>query len=211
MRVIEQRCDSIELPVVGASVSRASRPSLLAESVPEHLSQVRRLRILVVGGPRQRLVWNTLIDNHHPCGMTTFAVALMRYLVNSEHGWLAALGSSAAALRLTAREQWVGWSDRQRQAHLDNPPAVWASEQFEKKQSPTAEIMWLCTRRQVGVKAIYVYKLRPDCGASWACGGWPACVGWGRRRVWTAPAGRRMNSEVRNWGTSACRRGSCTA
>ena len=114
LRVIEQRCDSIVLPVAGTAVPRAGRPSLLAEgvrlaeSVPEHLSQVRRLRILVVGGPRRRRVWNTLIAHHHPCGMTTFAGAQMRYLVDSEHGWLAAVGFSAAALRLAAREQWIG-------------------------------------------------------------------------------------------------------
>ena len=108
LRVIEQRCDSIVLPVAGTAVPRAGRPSLLAESVPEHLSQVRRLRILVVGGPRRRRVWNTPIAHHHPCGMTTFAGAQMRYLVDSEHGWLAAVGFSAAALRLAAREQWIG-------------------------------------------------------------------------------------------------------
>ena len=81
LRVIEQRCDFIVLPAAGRSVPRAGRPSLLAkgvrlaESVPGHLSQVRRLRILMVDGPRRRRVWNTLIANHHPCGMTTFAGA----------------------------------------------------------------------------------------------------------------------------------------
>ena len=51
--------------------------------------------------------------------MTTFAGAQVRYLVDSGHGWLAALGFSAAPLRLAAHEEWIGWSDQQRRAHLD--------------------------------------------------------------------------------------------
>ena len=220
LRVIEQRCDSIVLPVAGTAVPRAGRPSLLAEgvrlaeSVPEHLSQVRRLRILGVDGPRQRRVWNTLIANHHPCGMTTFAGAQMRYLVDSEHGWLAAVGFSAAALRLAAREQWIGWSDRQRRAHLDKLVCLsrfltgggcanlashvlgrvlrrlpgdfrrryghspWLVETLVELQQDGASLRAANfvrvgrtagrgrqdrhKRRRAGVKAIYVYELRPD-------------------------------------------------
>ena len=56
LRVIEQRCDSIVPHVAGTSVPRAGQPSLLAESVPGYFSQMRRVRILVGGGPRQRRV-----------------------------------------------------------------------------------------------------------------------------------------------------------
>ena len=125
LRAIERRCDSLVLPAAGPPVPRSGQPRLLDEdvrlaaSVPDHLGQVRDLRIEAVSSPRQRQVWNTLIANQHPQGMTTFAGAQVRYLVHSAHGWLAALGFSAAALRLAAREEWIGWSDEQRRAHLD--------------------------------------------------------------------------------------------
>ena len=51
--------------------------------------------------------------------MTTFAGRQVRYLVGSAHGWLGAAGFSAAALRVAARERWIGWDDEGRRAHLD--------------------------------------------------------------------------------------------
>ena len=54
----------------------------------------------------------------HPQGTTTFAGCQVRYLVVSAHGVLGAVGFSASALHLRAREAWMGWSDEQRQAHL---------------------------------------------------------------------------------------------
>ncbi len=117
--------DRIALPPAGRCVAGGGKPSLLADgaalagSVPERLEGVRGLAILAVSEPVRRRVWNTLIAHEHRQGMTTFAGAQMRYLVDSEHGWLGALGFSAAALRLAARERWMGWSEPQRRAHLD--------------------------------------------------------------------------------------------
>ena len=63
-------------------------------------------------------MWNTLLHFEHPQGTTTFAGCQVRYLVVSAHGVLGAVGFSAAALQLRAREAWMGWSAEQRQAHL---------------------------------------------------------------------------------------------
>ena len=35
--------------------------------------------------------------------------AQMRYLIGSDHGWLGGIGFAAAALKLAARDQWIGW------------------------------------------------------------------------------------------------------
>ena len=43
----------------------------------------------------------------------------MRYLVGSAHGWLGAAGFCAAALRVAARERWIGWDDETRRSHLE--------------------------------------------------------------------------------------------
>ena len=102
----------------------AGRPALLADGarlardVPKKLSQVDGLQIVPVRGKAHRLLWNTLIASEHRQGMTTFAGAQMRYLVDSDHGHLGAVGFAASALRLAARERWIAWSDEQRQAHL---------------------------------------------------------------------------------------------
>ena len=67
---------------------------------------------------QQRAVWNTLLHHEHPRGVTTFVGAQLRYLVESTHGYLGAVGFSASALRLAARERYMAWSDEQRQACL---------------------------------------------------------------------------------------------
>ena len=69
--------------------------------------------------PAERAVWNTLIAREHPHGMTTFAGCQVRYLVGSAHGWLAAAGFSAAALRVAARDRWIGWDDEGRRSDLE--------------------------------------------------------------------------------------------
>ena len=65
-----------------------------------------------------RPVWNTLIANEHPQGMTTFVGCQIRYLIGSAHGWLGAAGFSASAVRLTARDRWIAWSEEQRRDQL---------------------------------------------------------------------------------------------
>ena len=119
------RSERIVLPPAGPPVPGAGQPAklatpvTLAEQVPERLESVRDLVIVPVATRAQRQVWNTLIANEHRQGLTTFAGAQMRYLVDSAHGWLGAAGFAAAALRLAARERWMGWSDAQRREHLD--------------------------------------------------------------------------------------------
>ena len=86
--------------------------------VPAQVREVEGLRLVVVEDEAQRRVWNTLLATEHPHGTTTFVGCQIRYLVRSVHGWLGAVGFSASALHLRARDTWMGWSDEQRKAHL---------------------------------------------------------------------------------------------
>ena len=86
--------------------------------VPTQVRDVEGLRLVVVEDEAQRRLWNTLLATEHPQGTTTFVGGQLRYLVGSAHGWLGALGFSASALRLHARDTWIGWSDAQRSTHL---------------------------------------------------------------------------------------------
>lgn len=123
--ILAARSGRIVLPPAGPAVpgagqpARLATPMALAAQVPERLEGVRELVIVPVATRAERQVWNTLIASEHRQGLTTFAGAQMRYLVDSAHGWLGAAGFAAAALRLAAREHWMGWSDAQRRAHLD--------------------------------------------------------------------------------------------
>ena len=93
-------------------------PVAAATGVPGTVEAVEGLSLVRVEERPQRLLWNTLLHFEHPRGTATFAGCQVRYLVVSAHGVLGAVGFSASALHLRAREAWMGWSDGQRQAHL---------------------------------------------------------------------------------------------
>ena len=97
---------------------RFDAPVAAATAVPGTVEAVAGLSLEPVEQGRQRRVWNTLLHFEHPQGTTTFAGCQVRYLVVSAHGVLGAVGFSAAALQLRAREAWMGWSAGQRLAHL---------------------------------------------------------------------------------------------
>ena len=68
----------------------------------------------------QRRLRNSLIAQEHPRGMTTFAGHQLRYLMSAPgHGYPGAAGFSASALKLSAREAWMGWNAAQRREYLD--------------------------------------------------------------------------------------------
>ena len=112
----------IVLPAPQAAV--ANRPRQLEAAVdepvdvPRHPARIRDLDVLMVTRRSEREVWNTLMAHEHPHGMTTFAGCQVRYLVGSAHGWLGCVGFSAAALRVSARDRWMAWSDEVRRDHL---------------------------------------------------------------------------------------------
>ena len=93
-------------------------PVAAATGVPGTVEAVEGLSLAQVEERPQRLLWNTLLHFEHPRGTATFAGCQVRYLVVSAHGVLGAVGFSASALHLRAREAWMGWSAGQRQAHL---------------------------------------------------------------------------------------------
>jgi len=102
--------------VGGARVLDASVPE--AQGVPGRVEGVRNLELVPVRTEAQRRVWRQLMALEHPYGAGPLVGCQLRYLVDSAHGYLGALGFAAAACALSAREQWIGWDDEQRRAHL---------------------------------------------------------------------------------------------
>ena len=122
LRILEAE-GQITLPAPQCDL-RISRPRLLdapvpeATDVPSDVRLIQDLEIVLVRSAHQRAVWNTLMDREHPRGTSTFAGAQLRYLIQSAHGFLGAVGFSAAALYLKPRDAWMAWSHEQRSDQL---------------------------------------------------------------------------------------------
>jgi len=100
-------------------VRRQRKPVPKAVQVPAEVSQVRDLELCLVDpkDDEPMRIWNELLWREHPRGKRRLVGRQLRYLVGSAHGWLGAVGFSAAALSLEARDQWIGWDPQQRLAH----------------------------------------------------------------------------------------------
>ncbi len=86
------------------------------------LRELGRVELVKVGSADSKAsrLWNELMDRYHYLGSGPLCGAQMRYLIKSGRGqWLGALAFSAAAWRVKARDQWIGWSDRARQQNLE--------------------------------------------------------------------------------------------
>ena len=84
---------------------------------------------VVAGGTAESRQWNRLMQAHHPQGSGPLCGAQLRYLIVS--GRLGVIGGllsvSAPAWRLSARDDWLGWSDGKRGEHL---PGIVCNSRF---------------------------------------------------------------------------------
>ena len=118
-----ERAQHIVLPLP-RTAPRTHRPHAVGErvasaaEVPNELSQVRGLQLVLVEDAAQRAIWDALMVHEHPRGAGPGVGCQLRYLLQSQHGWLGAIGFAAAALRVSVRDQWIGWDDAQRCSHL---------------------------------------------------------------------------------------------
>jgi hypothetical protein len=89
-----------------------SRPSQHFES--DFLSRVR-VRLMAED---ERAEFDRLLVEQHPLQSAQLAGQSLRYVAEADGQWVALLTFSAAAFHLKAREQWIGWSPRQRARRL---------------------------------------------------------------------------------------------
>lgn len=118
-------CRTVRFGAQSFSKTRLDVASGLEGSVQE----LGKLKLVLVSSKDRELdwQWKKLVASDHYLGYRPLCGAQLRYLIGSEQGWLGALGFSAAALHLKARERWIGWSHRARQSHL---PGVVANSRF---------------------------------------------------------------------------------
>lgn len=96
-------CEAVELE------SRCATP----------ITRVMKLEVVPVHGRHLSAQWNKLVSEHHDLGYRPLAGAQLRYLIRTEHGFVAALGFRSAALRSKARDRWIGWSPQAREAYIN--------------------------------------------------------------------------------------------
>ena len=104
-------------------------------------------------------VWRGLLDAHHYLNSGPLCGAQLRYLIRSaRYGWLGGLSYSACALRVSCRDEWIGWSQAARQR---NHPLVVNNSRF--LIAPTVRVKclasWVLARAQA--------RLRPDWEAAY--------------------------------------------
>ena len=86
--------------------------------VPALVGTVQGLALVKVDNVDLMRIWNEMMICEHPQGAGPLVGCQLRYLINSDHGWLGGFAFSAAALKLRDRDQWIGWNTDQHRAHL---------------------------------------------------------------------------------------------
>ena len=99
---------------------RRPAPVCPAPQVSGSLADLGTVKVRSIrGGTAESRIWEAMMAAHHPCGRAPLCGGQIRYLICSErHGVLGGLAVSAAAWRLRARDQWLGWDDAKRAEHL---------------------------------------------------------------------------------------------
>ena len=122
IRELEQKGHFV-LPAANRSTKRKG-PKRLGKPVPEpvgvpdKVGKIKELQLVLVETDEHTRIWNELLIREHPRGTATFFGRQIRYLVESEQGWLGAIGFSSAALQLEDRDRWIGWDADLRRKHL---------------------------------------------------------------------------------------------
>jgi hypothetical protein len=97
---------------------RLGKPVPEPQGVPDGVGKIRELRLVVVETQEHMQTWSEMMIQDHPRGAGPLVGRQLRYLVESEHGWLGGLGFSSAALHLEDRDKWIGWNWDTRRAKL---------------------------------------------------------------------------------------------
>ena len=113
-----------DLPVPCKTGSVKKNPRRLEESVPEprgvpdDVGKICELKLVSVMTEEYMRIWNELMIQEHPRGAGPLVGRQLRYLIESEHGWLGGISFSSSALHLEDRDKWIGWDWNMRQGNL---------------------------------------------------------------------------------------------
>jgi hypothetical protein len=89
-----------------------------AEALTGSVSDLGTVDLVAVADRESSALWNGLIDRYHYLGYQPLPGAQIRYLIRWQGGVLGAMGFGAAAWKVAARDEWIGWSGSARETHL---------------------------------------------------------------------------------------------
>lgn len=87
-------------------------------SVVSSLSALAPVRLRLASDREEEDRCNDALARYHPLGYNKPFGYWARYFIESAEHWLGCLLLSGAAKALSARERWIGWSERERLANL---------------------------------------------------------------------------------------------
>jgi len=91
-----------------------AEPSAVAGTVSEYTP----LELVLVGGEADSRRWREKVERYHYLGCRVPFGANLRYWVRCRDRELACLLWNSPAWKMRARDAWIGWSEAQRQRHL---------------------------------------------------------------------------------------------
>jgi len=86
--------------------------------IPDDIQAIKHLELIIVATEEHMRIWNELMIQEHPQGAGPLVGRQIRYVINSEYGWLGGIAFSSAALHLEDRDKWIGWNWEIRQENL---------------------------------------------------------------------------------------------
>lgn len=114
----------LQLPPARGGNGNRQRYQPQAEIVPpEHdvagrVQDLCGLEVRAVETRQDSRRWNEAIARFHYLGYRPLPGAQQRYLVEHDAGLLGVVGFAAAAWKVAARDQWIGWTPEQRKRRL---------------------------------------------------------------------------------------------
>ena len=121
------------------------------EKIECELKELGPIELVAVRGRQSEgsRLWKEMVACHHYAGYQPLVGAQMRYLIRCRRGWVGALGFSAAARHVAARDRFIGWSVRARRVHREE---VVANSRFlllpwVKVRNLASNVLALCVNR----------------------------------------------------------------
>ena len=140
--------------------SVAASRLLYDAAVEQRVRDFTRLDLKIVASRGESRTWNDLIHRFHYLGYQPLPGAQLRYLVDSDRGILGALGFGASAWKVAPRDQWIGWTSKQREErlHLIVNNARFLILPWVKSPNLASWILARCARRiAVDFESRYAY------------------------------------------------------
>jgi hypothetical protein len=85
-----------------------------------NISKNDNLKALIVRPitSQEEKYWNNMMNEHHYLGFRTLTGKTLKYVAVLNDQWVALIGWGAAALKISHRDKWIGWSQEQLKKRL---------------------------------------------------------------------------------------------